>query len=159
MAKGLRSSIKKNNRTKLRAKVFGPVVDARTERLSQKLLQLAQQARPAKSEMEVDSDKGMSGCEMTLTPSLLGNVNLCADTPSDQAPATAETTQAEGLSFGLAYPIPAFLSDSEGESEGEEKHKGQQEGDPMLYQLLGLSSDIMGFGQHGDLLICFDKLS
>ena len=46
MAKGLRSHVKKNNRTKLRAKVFRPVEDARTARLSARLLELASQPKP-----------------------------------------------------------------------------------------------------------------
>ena len=41
MAKGLRSSKNKANNLKLRAKVFGPVENARKERLSTKLLELA----------------------------------------------------------------------------------------------------------------------
>ncbi|EGD96505.1 hypothetical protein TESG_03945 [Trichophyton tonsurans CBS 112818] len=41
MAKGLRSSVKKHNKALLREKVFGPVADARTERLSAKLQELA----------------------------------------------------------------------------------------------------------------------
>jgi hypothetical protein len=48
MAKGLRSSVKKANKTKLRARVFGPIEDARTQRLSAKLLELASQPKPSK---------------------------------------------------------------------------------------------------------------
>ena len=47
MAKGLRSSTKKANKTKLRSRVFGPVENARTERLSAKLLELASKPKPA----------------------------------------------------------------------------------------------------------------
>ncbi|MCJ1404456.1 hypothetical protein MMC11_007681 [Xylographa trunciseda] len=58
MAKGLRASTKKANRVKLRSRVFGPVEDARTQRLSAKLLELASKPRPAKDEdvrMEEDA--------------------------------------------------------------------------------------------------------
>ena len=48
MAKSIRSSTKKRNHAKLRSTVFGPVVDARTERLSAKLQELA--AQPLKNE-------------------------------------------------------------------------------------------------------------
>ena len=48
MAKGLRSSIKKSNKSSLRRKVFGPVESARKERLSAKLLELASQPRDPK---------------------------------------------------------------------------------------------------------------
>ena len=41
MAKSARASVKKTNRAALKAKVFGPVEDARTQRLSAKLLELA----------------------------------------------------------------------------------------------------------------------
>lgn len=41
MAKGLRSSVKKANKARLRAEVFGPAELARKERLSAKLLELA----------------------------------------------------------------------------------------------------------------------
>ncbi|KAI9826800.1 MAG: hypothetical protein M1832_005738 [Thelocarpon impressellum] len=66
MAKGLRSSVKKANRAKLRVRVFGPVEDARTERLSAKLLALASQSKTTKStdtemdvvEKQMDLDDG-----------------------------------------------------------------------------------------------------
>lgn len=44
MAKGLRSSTKKANKSNLRNKIFGPVEDARKQRLSAKLLDLASQS-------------------------------------------------------------------------------------------------------------------
>ena len=58
MAKGLRSSARKSNRSKLRTKVFEPVEKARTERLSQKLTKLASESnshqdRDARFEEEV----------------------------------------------------------------------------------------------------------
>lgn len=46
MAKSLRSSVKKGNKARLRSKVFRPVEDARTERLSAKLLELAAKPNP-----------------------------------------------------------------------------------------------------------------
>lgn len=53
MAKSIRSSTKKRNHAKLRSTVFGPVVDARTERLSAKLQELA--AQPLKIETSKDT--------------------------------------------------------------------------------------------------------
>ena len=50
MAKGLRSSRKKTNNTRLRARVFGPVENARKERLSAKRLALASKRRPLEDE-------------------------------------------------------------------------------------------------------------
>lgn len=63
MAKSIRASVSKRNRATLRKKVFGPVVDARTERLAAKLQELASQPRPKapeKANMELESnDTGM----------------------------------------------------------------------------------------------------
>ena len=59
MAKGLRSSRNKANNRKLKAKVFGPVEDARKERLSAKLLELASQPRPptgGHTRMDIDAE-------------------------------------------------------------------------------------------------------
>jgi len=61
MAKGLRASTRKRNNAKLRATVFGPAIDARTERLSAKLQAIAAEPRPIQEKlMDVDSneDKG-----------------------------------------------------------------------------------------------------
>ncbi|MCJ1472836.1 hypothetical protein MMC13_001485 [Lambiella insularis] len=62
MAKGLRASTKKANRAKLRSKVFAPVEDARTQRLSAKLLELASKQRPKTDEdvkMGEEAENGM----------------------------------------------------------------------------------------------------
>jgi hypothetical protein len=76
MAKGLRASTRKRNNAKLRAAVFGPAYDARTERLSAKLQELASQPRPDEERlMEVDSpeDKDNTGPENgTYGPSAPG---------------------------------------------------------------------------------------
>ncbi|KAJ6076602.1 hypothetical protein N7499_008583 [Penicillium canescens] len=59
MAKSVRASVSKRNRANLRKKVFGPVVDARTERLAAKLQELASQPRPEapeKSKMDLEDD-------------------------------------------------------------------------------------------------------
>ena len=60
MAKSLRSSRTKSNNVKLRAKVFGPIEAARTARLSQKLAELSHRPRAERTEMDVDTDKGMA---------------------------------------------------------------------------------------------------
>ncbi len=59
MAKGLRSKIKKDHKVRLRTKVFKPVEDARVERLSAKLLELAATIKPnetPESRMDVDQN-------------------------------------------------------------------------------------------------------
>ncbi|KAF9892199.1 hypothetical protein FE257_002605 [Aspergillus nanangensis] len=69
MAKSVRASVSKRNKANLRAKVFGPAVDARTERLSAKLLELASQPKPDVHEEksksperseDMDLDKGQA---------------------------------------------------------------------------------------------------
>jgi hypothetical protein len=71
MAKSVRASVSKRNRANLRKKVFGPVVDARTERLAAKLQELASQPRPEapeKSKMDLEADdSGM--CPLCLCDS------------------------------------------------------------------------------------------
>lgn len=62
MAKSVRASVSKRNRANLRKKVFGPIVDARTERLAAKLQEIASQPKPEapeKSKMMLDDDIGM----------------------------------------------------------------------------------------------------
>lgn len=55
MAKGLRASTRKKNNAALRERLFGPAIDARTERLSAKLQELAAKPRPDQERiMEVD---------------------------------------------------------------------------------------------------------
>ena len=58
MAKGLRASSKKSNKTKLRERVFGPVEAARLDRLSSKLLDIA-----SKPGAKVADEESMEGVE------------------------------------------------------------------------------------------------
>ena len=58
MAKSTRSSVRKRNNAALRAKVFEPVYDARTARLSAKLLEIATTPKPStERRMDVDADE------------------------------------------------------------------------------------------------------
>jgi len=73
MAKGLRASTRKRNNRKLVEKVFGPVEDARAERLSAKLQELAAQPRPERQkkmeidvEPEVEAEAAQDGAEGTI---------------------------------------------------------------------------------------------
>jgi len=50
MARSARASIKKINNRRLKKTVFGPAEDARTKRLSEKLLSLASQPKPERIE-------------------------------------------------------------------------------------------------------------
>ena len=63
MAKSLRSSQKKINKTILRARVHRPVEDARIERLSAKLLELASKPKDEikviDTDMAIDAEQGL----------------------------------------------------------------------------------------------------
>ena len=71
MAKGARASSIKANNSKLKSKVFGPVENARTERLSAKLLELASQPKPKPEKkdesMEVQEGKPFASCSIVKT--------------------------------------------------------------------------------------------
>ncbi|EEQ85870.1 hypothetical protein RJZ56_001908 [Blastomyces dermatitidis] len=79
MAKGLRSTVMKRNKAKLRAEVFGPVVDRRTERLSAKLQELV--AKPKEVNMN-DADK--------LDVSKEGEINESKEMDIDEQPEAAK---------------------------------------------------------------------
>lgn len=161
MAKGLRATSKKNNRVKIRSRVYAPVDEARTERLSQRLLDLASQPKPAKTEMDVDAEKGESSpTTAQISPRMFARTNISVEASSKDQDAPATT---EGLSFRLSCPVPASLSDSEGGSDsGEEKDTDMEAAsDEMFYRLLGLCTDIDidGFGRGGELLMDLDNES
>lgn len=61
MAKGARASVRKANNVRLKNQVFGPVENARMERLSAKLLELAAQPtpKPAKEDGEMEIEDGI----------------------------------------------------------------------------------------------------
>ena len=61
MAKSLRASGKKANRARLRDRVFGPVELARQERLSLRLLELAQRPKPKPEEREGNEENQSKG--------------------------------------------------------------------------------------------------
>jgi hypothetical protein len=56
MAKSSRASSKKANNQRKAANIFGPAEAARAERLSARLLELAKQAKPESSDMNVDGE-------------------------------------------------------------------------------------------------------
>lgn len=160
MAKGLRATSKKNNRVKIRSRVYAPVDEARTERLSQRLLDLASQPKPTKTEMEVDAEKGEpTPAPPQISPKNFARTNICVEALSKDQGAPTTT---EGLSFRFSCPVPASLSDSEGGLDsGEEKHEDMEAaGDDMFYHLLGLCTDIDidGLGR-GELLMDIDNES
>ncbi|KAK7531393.1 uncharacterized protein J3D65DRAFT_671198 [Phyllosticta citribraziliensis] len=116
MAKSSRSSIKKTNNQKLKRNVFGPVENARAQRLSEKLLELAQQPLPAKDAMDVEKDQHAESNETQ-----------------------PEATEAAGLSIFASWPVPRTLE------ENNKGHTNTTAQEQLFYQLLGLSN-IVGCG-------------
>jgi hypothetical protein len=151
MAKSARASSKKANHTKLRARVFGPVEQARAERIHAKLLETIQQAKHEKTEMDTAED-----CELphsTFHPSSTDFFFSIATTTTTKA--TKEDDFAKGSSL-LTASIPRSLSDSTTNS------LDPVQEDCKLRNLcfyLGLCSDIVGFTEQGDLSLAFDPLS
>lgn len=86
MAKSIRASVSKRNRATLRKNFFGPIVDARTERLHAKLQELADKPRPEapeKSKKEQAEDEAGMLC---FLPSFR-EPQLTYDRPSSQGSA------------------------------------------------------------------------
>ncbi|KAF2657390.1 hypothetical protein K491DRAFT_594942 [Lophiostoma macrostomum CBS 122681] len=131
MAKSARASVKKSNRTKLRARVFAPVESARTARLHAKLLELAQQPKPEppkKTDMDVDSV---------------------------QEPATAAADEYPKGSCIMTAKMPQSLTASTSAPKPTARDNYDMRN---LFFHLGLCSDIVGFSDAGELEFAFDPL-
>ncbi|KAI4642288.1 hypothetical protein J4E93_007434 [Alternaria ventricosa] len=128
MAKGARASSKKANRTKLRARVFGPVEQARAERLHAKLLETIAQPKPERTEMETEE------------------TNTADDAAKEDMP--------KGSSL-LTVPMPRSLSDPSA-SPLDPAEEDCELGNLCFH--LGLCSDILGFTDDGHLKFAFDPL-
>lgn len=156
MAKGLRSSVKKSNRTKLRSRVFEPVENARLERLHKKLLETAQQPKPEaqkKNEMDLDSAEGNFP---NRPPTGQANVPDFSDTAANEA--GKEDEYPKGSSF-LTASIPTSLYEdpSTNTIPTFDPAKDNRE-NRNLFHLMGLCSDVVGFTSDGDLEFAFDPL-
>lgn len=145
MAKSSRSTARKTNNKALKARVFGPVEAARAERLSQKLLEIAQQPAPApaKSDMEVEKD---GECLQSL---LQTNTDTGADATASDAQQKPAADQAEGSSMCFSLPVPPSLLHNR------KDNKAAAVDEELFYHLLGLSGDIAGFTTQGDLGLLF----
>jgi hypothetical protein len=144
MAKGARASSKKANRTKLRARVFGPADKARAERIHAKLLETIQQPKPEKTNMDTTED----GKLMHLhSSSDLTNVPVATA-------ATKEDDFPKGSSF-LTAPIPHSLSDPSNTKFDTARDSCELRN--LCFQL-GLCSDVLGFTEEGALQVAFDPL-
>lgn len=144
MAKGARASSKKANRTKLRARVFGPAEKARAERIHAKLLETIRQPKPEKPEMDTAED--CESCHPSLSSAPADNFTAPAD-------ATKEDDFPKGSSF-LTARIPCSLSDPTAQLEAAHENCALRN----LCFHLGLCSDVVGFTEQGDLQFAFDPL-
>jgi hypothetical protein len=164
MAKGLRASRTKKNNQALSKRVFGPVEAARNERLSAKLLALAQQPKAPKAEMEIEK-LGMHTRH-----------HVSQSTTSDKF--TTDSTDSGAAAEGtpsLSIPIPKSIVFNDHHHQlltppstpptsnntpanpildraGQEAMAREQ----LFYHLLGASSDILGFDEGGDLHLAFN---
>jgi hypothetical protein len=158
MAKGLRSSSKKSNRSKLRTRVFEPVENARLERIHQKLLETAQQPKPETvkdKDMDVDSAEGNSNRPPHATAHALTHRSADADAAANNAGKEADFPKG---SLFLSASIPQSLCDTHAPSAKPALAPDDLES-RTLYDLLGLCSDVVGFTPTGDLEFAFDPLS
>lgn len=145
MAKGARASSKKANRTKLRARVFGPVEQARAERLHAKLLETIAQPKPERTEMETEESESPN-----RPPPYAPSNHVPANTTDD----AAKEDLPKGSSL-LTVPIPRSLSDPSA-SPLDPAEEDCELGNLCFH--LGLCSDILGFTDDGHLKFAFDPL-
>ncbi|THX92156.1 hypothetical protein D6D08_02687 [Aureobasidium pullulans] len=155
MGKGLRSSVNKTNNRKLKKNVFGPVETARTERLSQKLMELASQPKPPKSEMEVEESGDSKQAESEAkAANANGALNALAipvpKSLAHQCPATA----AASMNVLTPPPTPPLdISDfSKPSIRSAHRHYADEQ---LFFHLLGVSTDIHGFDTFGNICLGF----
>jgi hypothetical protein len=98
MAKSVRASVSKRNRANLRKTVFGPIVDARTERLAAKLQEIASQPKPEapkKKEMDIEADETGMFAQNAFYPLQTTSLTFLFPT-ADQNDAEKATAVGEG---------------------------------------------------------------
>lgn len=128
----------KIKRRALSSRVFKPVEDARAERLSAKLLEIAQQPKPERPQaMEVEEDKKEN------------------DETWNGIDEEEKEPAAEGLSRSplWSWPIPHSLQQEEVDISGASECAAEDE---AFYAALGACSDVLGFHENGDLVLAFD---
>jgi len=169
MARSARASVRKINRTNLRSKVFGPVYDARTQRLSAKLMELASQPK-AKTEMEVEQPASKQETH-TMTTWNCTDASVASQNTIDTE--AKETDPVDGEHCSLSIQIPrsvlqcAHVSKSVSDSAAQlptppttppvlptfqdpaDLHEAAVE--QLFYHMLGVAADVHGFDQHGQL--------
>lgn len=172
MAKSSRSSAVKKNNQKLKKHVFGPVETARNERLSAKLLELASQPKPPRSEMEVERDR----TSPTTNPCVMGAVTENANRNAITATANQEAKVghgAEGVSSSLFVSIPASFLCTLSQRLRTPPATSKSDSAPtfptrnaistptkfpeenLFFHLLGVATNVIGFNEEGNLALDF----
>ena len=171
MAKGLRASRTKKNNQALSKRVFGPVEAARNERLSAKLLALAQQPKAPREEMEIEKGRQTQHQRMRIFATETDASSI--ESADKDSGAAAEGTPS------LSIPIPqSFTSNSRDHAflltpPSTPPLDNNMPATPILdragqlamaqeqlfYHMLGASSDVLGFDEDGDLRLAFNTTS
>ena len=102
MAKGLRASTMKANRSKLRSKVFGPVEEARSERLAAKLLETASRPKP-----KADENIRMKGDDKGQYARAIRTCQLGSRAVLIRYPLEVKSKQQEEVPESKKHAIPA----------------------------------------------------
>ncbi|THY34162.1 hypothetical protein D6D00_00325 [Aureobasidium pullulans] len=155
MGKGLRSSVNKTNNRKLKKNVFGPVETARTERLSQKLMELASQPKPPKSEMEVEESGDSKQAESEAkAANANGALNALAIPVPKSLAHQCPATVAASMNMLTPPPTPPLdISDfSKPSIRSAHRHYADEQ---LFFHLLGVSTDIHGFDTFGNICLGF----
>ncbi|KAF3080579.1 hypothetical protein TWF569_001200 [Orbilia oligospora] len=131
MAKSARASTKKASRSRIRNNVYAPVEQARLERLSARLMAIAQPS----------TSRTTTGGDHMDEDDLADATTRQEQHTEDQA---FKAAQQGNLFFDL--PLPLSLVD--------EDSSGDESEDDAFYRAIGLFGDIQGFGMDNTLRVC-----
>jgi hypothetical protein len=176
MAKSSRASVVKRNNQNLKKKVFGPAETARNERLSARLLKLAQQPKSLRSEMEVERGTLQHHRMEEQNTRMAISDAIFATDAKDASVEAKEDRATEGASMSsLSISIPASLLYSNNTARSlptpprtpdantanattpilDIPAQKQLAKELLFYHLLGASTDVIGFDERGDLQLSF----
>lgn len=178
MAKSSRATISKKNRSRLKSRVFGPVEDARTKRLSEKLVELASQPKAARTDMDIEKTEG--GHTIKLHAHDHGLIMSSSGAQRAEQESKENSGHADGaLRSSLSIPIPkamlchakpntqlpltppptppsSALQDTFPTPTNHVANYHQAE-EMLFYHTLGIAADVKGFDNAGHLVLEFDS--
>lgn len=167
MAKSSRASVIKTNRKALKRKVFGPAEQARAERLSKKLMELASQPKPPRAEMDVEGIA--NACKLPGVPTELTSYTDAKDMDvedKETVPAAdgalrlfsipiPDSLLPETAQLPTPPPTPPTLCDENFPSPTNHADNARVASEQLFYHFLGCATDIAGFNDRGDLMVNF----